>query len=172
YAPRARGRVSGGRLQVDEHALHGRVAGRRVRRRHGRSLRGDERRVRGRLQGGDLHVPGRGGRVRRGGDLHGDRGHVSRGRLRAGGDALHGRVAGRRVRQRRGRSLRGDERRLRGYLPGGDLHVPGLGGPVRRGGDLHGDVGRVPGGRLRVGGDQLHGRVAERRVRRQRGRSL
>src|SRR5207249_10094647 len=119
----------------------------------------------GRLPGGQLHVPDLGGPVRRGGDLHGDVGRVPGGRVRIGVDQLHGRLAGRRVRQRRGRSLHGDQQLVRGRLPGGQRHVPGLGGPVRRGGGVHGDGGRVPGGRLRIGDDRVHGRVAERRVR-------
>src|SRR5438132_1423424 len=166
------GRVCGEwlRLRVDQ--LYGRLAGRRVRQRRGRSLHGDRQLVRGRLPNGQLHVPGLGGPVRRGGDLHGDVGRVPGGRLRIGGDQLYGRLAGRRVRQRRGRSLHGDQRRVRGRLPGGQLHMPGLSGPVRRGGDLHGDVGRVPGGRLRIGVDQLYGRLAGRRVRQGHRRSL
>src|SRR5439155_16812551 len=106
-----------------------------------------KRLVRGRLPGGQLHVPALSGPVRRGGDLHGDVGRVPGGRLRIGVDRLYGRLAGRRVRQGRGRSLLGDQQRVRGRLPGGQLHVPDLGGPVRRSGDLHGDVGRVTGGR-------------------------
>src|SRR5207253_4748802 len=77
-------------------------------------------------------------------------------------DPLHGRLAERRVRRQCGRSLHGERQRVRGRLPGGGLHVPGLGGPVRRGGDVPGDVGRVPGGRVRVIVDPLHGRLAER----------
>src|SRR5207249_3522086 len=119
-----------------------------------------------------LHVPGLGGPVRRGGDLHGDVGRVPGGRLRLRVDQLYGRLAGRRVRQRRGRSLHGNRQRVRGCLPGRQLHVPELRGPVRRGGDLYGGVGRVPGGRLRLRVDQLYGRLAERRVRQRRGRPL
>src|SRR5439155_1610214 len=117
----------------------------------------DQQLVRGRLPGRQLHVPELRGPVRRGGDLHGDGGRVPGGRLRIGVDQLHGRLAERRVRQRRGRPLHGDRQRVRGRLPGGQLHVPELRGPVRRGGDLHGDGGRVPGGRLRIGVDELHG---------------
>src|SRR5439155_21488291 len=117
-------------------------------------------------------MPGLGGRVRRGGDLHGDGGRVPGGRLRLRVDQLYGRLAERRVRQRRGRPLHGDRQRVRGRLPGGQLHVPAFSGPVRRGGDLHGDGGRVPGGRLRIGVDQLHGHLAGRRVRQRRGRPL
>src|SRR3989475_10714438 len=73
-------------------------------------------------------------------------------------DPLHGRLAERRVRRQRGRSLHGERQRVRGRLPGGGLHVPGLGGPVRRGGDVPGDVGRVPGGRVCVIVDPLQGR--------------
>src|SRR5439155_22577916 len=86
-----------------------------------------------------------------------------------GGDQLYVCRAERRLRQRRGRLPYAALFRFRGRLPGRQLHVPGLRGPVRRGGDLHGDVGRVPGGRLRIGGDQLYGRLAERRVRQRRG---
>src|SRR5207249_5892335 len=166
------GRVAGGRVRVIVDPLHGRLAERRVRRQRRRSLHGERQRVRGRLPNGQLHVPGLGGPVRRGGDLHGNVGRVPGGRLRIRVDQLYGRLAGRRVRQRRGRSLLGDQQRVRGRLPGGQLHVPGLGGPVRRGGDLHGDVGRVPGGRVRGGGDQLYGGLAGRRVRQRCGRSL
>src|SRR5207247_1626233 len=166
------GRVPGGRLRIGVDQLHGRLAGRRVRQRRGRSLHGDQQLVRGRLPGGQLHVPGRGGRVRRCGDLHGDGGRVPGGRLRIGVDQLHGRLAERRVRQRRGRSLHGNQQRVRGRLPGRQLHVPELRGPVRRGGDLHGHVGRVPGGRVRVIVDQLYGRLAGRSVRQRRGRPL
>src|SRR5207244_1692906 len=165
-------RVPGGRLRLGVDQLHGRLAERRVRQRRGRSLLGHQQLVRGRLPDGQLHVPGLGGPVRRGGDLHGDVGRVPGGRLRLRVDQLHGRLAGRRVRQGRGRSLLGDQQLVRGRLPNGQLHVPGHSGPVRRGGDVHGDVGRVPGGRVRVIVDPLHGRLAERRVRQRRRRSL
>src|SRR5207237_174329 len=162
----------GGRVRVIVDPLHGRLAERRVRRQRRRSLYGERQRVRGRLPGGGLHVPGLGGPVRRGGDVPGDVGRVPGGRVRVIVDPLHGRLAERRVRRQRRRSLHGGRQRVRGRLPGGGLHVPGLGGPVRRGGDLPGDVGRVPGGRVRAIVDPLHGRLAERRVRRQRRRSL
>src|SRR5205814_2376746 len=142
------------------------------RRQRRRSLHGERQRVRGRLPGGGLHVPGLGGPVRRGGDVPGDVGRVPGGRVCVIVDPLHGRLAERRVRRQRRRSLHGDQQRVRGRLPGGQLHVPGLGGPVRRGGDLHGDVGRVPGERVRIRVDHLYGHLAERRVRRQHGRSL
>src|SRR2546427_4435405 len=164
--------MPGGRVCVIVDPLHGRLAERRVRRQRGRSLHGERQRVRGRLPGGGLHVPGLGGAVRRGGDVLGDLGRVPGGRVRVIVDPLHGRLAERRVRRQRRRSLHGERQRVRRRLPGGGLHVPGLGGPVRRGGDLPGDVGRVPGGRVRVIVDPLHGRLAGRRVRRQRRRSL
>src|SRR5207247_10641492 len=113
-------------------------AGRRGRQRGGGPLEGECDVVRGRVRGGEHGVPGLGGPVRRGGDLHGDGGRVPGGRLRIGVDQLHGRFAGRRVRQGRGRSLHGDQQLVRGRLPGGQLHVPGRGGRVRRSGDLHG----------------------------------
>src|SRR5207244_8944979 len=119
------GRVPGGRLRIEGDQLYGRLAGRRVRQRRGRSLHGDQRLVRGRLPERQLHVPGLSGSVRRGGDLHGDVGRVPGGRLRLGADQLYGRLAGRRVRQRPGRSLLGDQQRVRGRLPGGRLDVPG-----------------------------------------------
>src|SRR5947199_213854 len=166
------GRVPGGRVRVIVDPLHGRLAGRRVRRQRRRSLHGERQRVRGRLPGDALQVSGLGGPVRRGGDLPGDVGRVPGGRVRVIVDPLHGRLAGRRVRRQRRRSLHGERQRVRGRLPGDALQVSGLGGPVRRGGDLPGDVGRVPGGRVRVIVDPLHGRLAGRRVRRQRRRSL
>src|SRR5207253_3032666 len=152
--------------------LHGRLAERRVRRQCGRSLHGERQRVRGRLPGGGLHVPGLGGPVRRGGDVSGDVGRVPGGRVCVIVDPLHGRLAERRVRRQRGRSLHGERQRVRGRLPGGGLHLPGLGGPVRRGGDVSGNVGRVPGGRVRVIAHHVAVPIAERRVRRQCGRSL
>src|SRR5207247_640324 len=60
------GGVPGGRLQVERHELHGRLAGRRVRRRPGRPLQRDERQLRRRVRAGNHHLPGFGGSVRRG----------------------------------------------------------------------------------------------------------
>src|SRR2546427_5825421 len=156
--------MPGGRVCVIVDPLHGRLAERRVRRQRGRSLHGERQRVRGRLQGGGFHVRGRGGSVRRGGGVLGDVGRVPGGRVRVIVDPLHGRLAERRVRRQRRRSLHGDRQRVRGRLPGGGLHVPGLGGPVRRGGDLHGDVGRVPGERVRIGVEHRQSGLAGKSV--------
>ncbi len=68
------------------------------------------------------------------------------------------------------RLRRSDERRLQapGHLPGRSLHhrlqvlhhtMPHLGRSVRRGRELHGFVGRVPGERLPAGDNGLHGNL-------------
>src|SRR2546427_10687057 len=83
-------------------------------------------------------VPGLGGPVRRGGDLHGDVGRVPGERLRIGVDQLHGRLAGRRVRQRRRRPLLEGKRVVWGKsadLGGRRLIIRRK---VRRGGELGG----------------------------------
>src|SRR5207247_4130006 len=126
------GRVPGGRVRVIVDPLHGRLAERRVRRQRRRSLHGERQRVRGRLPGGGLHVPGLGGPVRRGGDVPGDVGRVPGGRVRVGVDALHGRLAERGGRRQRRRSPRGERQRARGRLTGGGRHGPGIGGRARR----------------------------------------
>ena len=130
--------------------------------RHGRPLQRNRQHLRRRVPGEQLHVPRLGRSVRRGGDLHGIVRDVPDGRVRIVGHDLHGNLAGRRLRH--DRPLQRHRQHLRRRVPAEQLHLSRLGRSVRRRGDLHGIVGRLPGGRVRVVGDDLHGDVAGRRA--------
>ena len=164
--------MSGRRVCLVRDQLHGEHQRRRVRQRHRRSLQRNRQHLRRRLPGQQLHLPRRGGRLRRGGNLHRIVQHVSGGRLRLGRNNLYGIHQHRCMRQRRGRSLQRVEQHMCRRVSGQYLHLPRLGGPMRRGGDLHRIVERLPAGRVRLVGDHLHGRRQRRRVRQGRVRPL
>ena len=165
-------RMPGGRVRLVRDHVHGRHQHRRVRQRRGRSLQRFEQHVYRRLSGEQLHLPRLGGFVRRGGNLHRIVERMPGGCVRLVRDRLHGQLAGRRLRQQHGRPLQWHEQHLRRCVSAGHLHLSRLGGFVRRGRNVHGDVGRMPHGRVRLVRDQLHGQYQHRRLRQRRGRSL
>ena len=166
------GRVPGRRVRDGGNALHGYRQRRRVRRRPGRPLLRNRQLLRRRLSGGRLRMPRVRGAVRRRGNLHRIVEQLPGGRVRARDDSVHRQHPGRRVRQRRGRSLHGNRQQLCRRLSGGRLRVPPVRGPVRRRRDVRRLVEHLPGRRRRHLGHELRGDRQRRRVRQRRGRPL
>ena len=149
------GRVPDRRVQAEHHVVHRDVSRRHVQQRRRGSLRGDERRVRGRFPHQRHGLSRRGQRANRG-KLYGNVRHLPGRRFPVERDALHGRLAGRHVRQRRAPTT------ARGRVPrastcSGRPPRPAVRrGPVRRRRKMHGVVRGMPCGRRRDRRDALH----------------
>ena len=88
---------------------------------------------------------------------------MSGGRIRFQRNNVYRDIAERRVRW--DRSLQRHGQLVRRRVPAQQLHVPRLRRPVRRCGNMHGIVGHVSHGRLRLERNDVHGSVTKRPVR-------